>query len=119
VEEGGELRSQKWCESKPPLKAMQLRTYITSNPRAARGNPLGIRPHLDLDEGSVNEKGMVVETSNHSINRRHGGSGHRDRIVSARYHNGRVFLQAHTELSLRLIGGYTHSMKEEGADKRL
>jgi hypothetical protein len=101
VAEGGELRAQKWCESKPPLTAPQSRAYITSNPRAACGNPLGIKPHPDPDERSVNEKGVVVETSTHSINRRHGGSGRGDKTVSPRYHDGRFFLQAHAELSLR------------------
>jgi hypothetical protein len=61
--EGGELRAQKWCESKLPLTAPQSRAYIMSNPRAACGSPLGIEPHPDLEEDSVNGKGLVVETS--------------------------------------------------------
>jgi hypothetical protein len=69
--------------------------------------------------GSINEKGVVVETLNHSINRRHGGSGHRVKVVSPRYHGGRVFLQAHAELNLHLTGGYMHSLTEEGANERL
>jgi hypothetical protein len=90
-----------------------------SNPRVVHGNPLGIKPHPDLDEGSVNEKGVVVETSTHSINRSHGGSGHGNRIVNLRYPYGRFFLHAHAGLSLRLTGGYTHNLKEEGADESL
>ena len=62
---------------------------------------------------------MVVETSNHSINRRHGGSGRGDRTVSPKYHDGRFFLQAHAELSLCLTGGYMHNLIEEGIDERL
>ena len=52
------------------------------------GIPLVIKPHPGPDEGSVNEKGVVVETTTHSINGRHGGSGHGDRAVSLRYHDG-------------------------------
>jgi hypothetical protein len=81
-------------------------------------HPLGIKPHPD-PEGSVNEKGVVVETSTHSINRRHGGSGRGDRTVSPRYPYGQFFLQAHAELSLCLTGGYMHSLTEEGTDERL
>jgi hypothetical protein len=99
---GGELRAQKWCKSKPPLTTPQSRAYMTTNPRATCGNPLGVKPHLDPDEKPVNEKGVVVETSTHSINKRHGGSGRGDRTVSLRYHDGRFFLQAHVELSLHL-----------------
>jgi hypothetical protein len=73
---------------------------------------------LHPDEKSVNEKGVVVETSTHSINRRHGGSGHGDRAISPRYPYGWFFLHAHAELSLRLIGRYTHSLTEEGAEER-
>jgi hypothetical protein len=62
------------------------------HPRVAHGSPLGVKPHPDPDERSVNEKGVVVETSNHSINRRRGGSGRGDRTVSPRYHDGRFFL---------------------------
>jgi hypothetical protein len=82
-------------------------------------SPLGIKPHPDPNERSVNEKGVVVETLTHSINRRHGGSGRGDRTVSPRYHDGHFFLQAHAELSLQLTGGYTHSLIEEGTDERL
>jgi hypothetical protein len=88
VAEDGELWAQKRCESKPPLTALQSRAYITTNLRAACGSPLGIKPHPDPDERSVNEKGVVVETLTHSINRRHGGSGYGDRIDSLRYHDG-------------------------------
>jgi hypothetical protein len=55
---------------------------------------------------------------NHSINRSHGGSGHGDKTVSPRYHDGWFFLQAHAELNLRLMGGYMKNMIEEGADKK-
>jgi hypothetical protein len=56
VVEGGGLWAQKQCESKLPLMALQSRAHITSNPRETRDNPLGIKPHPDPDEGSVNEK---------------------------------------------------------------
>jgi hypothetical protein len=79
VAEGGELRAQKRCGSKPPLMAPQSRAYIMSNPRATRGHPLGVKPRSDPEEDSVNEKGLVVETSAQSINRRHGSYGRGDR----------------------------------------
>jgi hypothetical protein len=56
VAEGGELRAQKRCESKPLLTAPQSCAYIVFNPRAARGGPLGIEPRPDPEEDSVNGK---------------------------------------------------------------
>jgi hypothetical protein len=70
----------------------QSRTYKISNPRAMHGSPLGIKPHFDPDERLVNEKGVVVKTKTHSINRRHGGSSRGDRTVNPRHHDGRFFL---------------------------
>jgi hypothetical protein len=87
-----------------------------TNLRSGHGSPLGIKPHPDPNERSVNEKVVVVETSTHSINRRCGGSGRGDRIVSPRYHDGNFFLLSHAELILWLIGGYTHNLTEEGSD---
>jgi hypothetical protein len=49
------------------------------------GVPLGIEPHLDPDERSINEKGVVFETLTYSINRRHGGYGRGDNTFSPRY----------------------------------
>jgi hypothetical protein len=47
--------------------------------------PLGIKPHCDPEKKKeVNEKGVVVETSTHSINRRHGGYSHGDRTIIPR-----------------------------------
>jgi len=101
--------------------ASQSHAYIMKNPRVGCGIPLGVKPHPDLDpdERSVNEKGVVVETSTHSINRRCGGSGHGDRTVSSRYPYGQFFLHAHADLSLHLIGRYMHNLTKEGADERL
>ena len=42
-----------------------------TNTRVARGLPLGVKPHFDPEEDLVNEKGLVVEASAQSINRRH------------------------------------------------
>jgi hypothetical protein len=50
--------------------------------------PLGIKPRCDPERKKVNEKGMVVETLTHSINRRHGRSGQGDRTVSSIYPYG-------------------------------
>jgi hypothetical protein len=88
VAEGGELWAQKRCKSKPPLTALQSRSHLASNLKVARGNSLRIKPHPDPDEGSVNEKVVVVETSTQSINRRRGGSGSGDRTISPWYHDG-------------------------------
>ena len=112
MEVGGELQAQKWCGSKLPLMAPQSRDSMKTNPSAMHGNPLGIKPHPDHNERLVNEKGVVVETLNHSINRRHGGSSRADIIVNPRYPYGWFFLQAHADLSLRLTEGYMHSLTE-------
>jgi hypothetical protein len=117
--EGGGLRNQKRCYSKLPLTTPQAHAHIASNTKAMCGIPLGIKPHLGPDEGLANEKGVVVETSTHSINRRHGVSGCGDRAINSRYHGGQVFLQVHAKTNLHLTGGYTHSLTEEGADERL
>jgi hypothetical protein len=53
--EGGGLRAQKQCEFKPLLMAPQSHAHIASNPRAARGRPLGTKPRPDL-KGSVNKR---------------------------------------------------------------
>jgi hypothetical protein len=100
--EGGEFQAQKRCGSKPLSMAPKSHAHLASNPIATRGRPLVVKPHLDPEVKSVNEQGLVVETSTHSINRRHGGSGHGDRTVIPRYYDGRFFLQARVDLSLRL-----------------
>jgi hypothetical protein len=108
VAEGGEFQAQKWCGSKPLSTAPKSRAHSAPNPIAARGRPLVIKPRLDPEEKSINEQGPVVETSTHSINKRHGGSGRGDKTVSLRYHDGRFFLQAHADLSLCLTEGSTN-----------
>jgi hypothetical protein len=60
VAEGGELRAQKQCESKPHLTAPQSHAYIMSNPRAMCGSPLGVEPRPDPEEDSINGKGLVA-----------------------------------------------------------
>jgi hypothetical protein len=57
VAEGGELQAQKRCESKPLMKASQSHAYITTNSRATHGRPLGVKPHLDPWERSINKRG--------------------------------------------------------------
>jgi hypothetical protein len=73
----------------------------------------------DPEEDSVNEKGPVAKTSAQSINRKLRSYGRGDKIVRLRYQLDGFFLQAHTDMSLRLIGGNTHSMIEGGTDERL
>jgi hypothetical protein len=41
-----------------PWKLPQSRAYIGSNLRAAHGKKLGVKPHLDPKEKSVNEKNI-------------------------------------------------------------
>jgi hypothetical protein len=72
------------------------------NPIEMRGCPLVVKVCLDLEVKTVNEQGLVVETSAHSINRRDGGFGHGDKTVSPRYHDGWFFLQAYYVMSLHL-----------------
>jgi hypothetical protein len=92
VAEGGELRAQKRCGSKPPLMAPQSCAYIMTNPTATRGRPLGVKSCPDPEEDLVNGKGLVAETSAQSINRRRGSYGQGDRVVSPRGHDGRFLL---------------------------
>jgi hypothetical protein len=56
VAKGGELRAQKRCEFKPLSTAPQSRAYKTSNPRAARGHPLGIKPRCDPEKKKLMKK---------------------------------------------------------------
>jgi hypothetical protein len=92
VAEGGELRAQKWCGFKPPLTSPQSCASITSNSTAARGHLLDIKSLSDPEEDSVNEKGLVSETSAQSINENLGSYGQGDIIVNLRYHDGKFLL---------------------------
>jgi len=98
--------------------SLQSRAYITSNPTTACGHPLFVKLCLDPNDNSANERGLVVETSFHSINGRHGNSGRGDRFVSPRYQDGRFFLQGHADLIFRLTGGNTHSLTEGCTDEK-
>jgi hypothetical protein len=55
--EGGELRAQRWCESKPLMMAPRLCAYIMKNLGAMSGHPLGINPLPDFKERSIKKKG--------------------------------------------------------------
>jgi len=90
--EGGEFWVQKRCGSKPLSTASKSLAHSMSNPIAARGFSLVIKPCPDPEAKLVNEQGPIVETSDHSINRRHGGSGYGDRTVSSRYHDEQFFM---------------------------
>jgi hypothetical protein len=48
--EGGELRAQKRCGSKPPSTAPHSRSYKMAYLRAGRGHPLGIKPRCDPEK---------------------------------------------------------------------
>jgi hypothetical protein len=119
VAEGGEFQAQKWCGSKPPLTIPKSHAHSVSNLIEVRGHLLVVKPHPDLEEESVNEQGLVVKTSSHSINENHGGSGHGDRTISSRYHNGWFFLHAHAGLSLHLTEVYTHNLTEGCTEENL
>jgi hypothetical protein len=56
VAEGGGLRAQKRCDSKPLLMAPQLRAHIASYPRVAHGHPLSIKSRCDPDKVVVNRR---------------------------------------------------------------
>jgi hypothetical protein len=88
VAEGGEFGAQKQCGSKPLLTTLKSRAHSMLNPC----HPLVVKPHPDPKEKSVNEQGLVVKISTHSINENHGGFGRGDKTVSSRYHDGRFFL---------------------------
>jgi hypothetical protein len=74
------------------MTAPQSHAYIETNLRATRGHPLGIRSCSDPEEDPFNEKGLVVESSEQSISRRHERSGQGDITFSPRYHEGRFCL---------------------------
>jgi len=44
-----------------------------------------------LRKRAVKEKGVVVETSTHSVNRKNGGFDRGDKTFSLRYHDGCFF----------------------------
>jgi hypothetical protein len=92
VVEDGAFWAQKRCGSKPLSTAPKSRARIMSYPTTTRGRPLVIQSCSDPEEDSVNEQGLVVETSAQSINRKHGSYGRGDRTVSPRYHDGRFLL---------------------------
>jgi hypothetical protein len=70
----------------------KLHACLVLNPTKECGHPLVIKPHPDLEEKSVNEQGLVVETSFHSINKRHEGFGRGDRAISLSYQDGGFLL---------------------------
>jgi hypothetical protein len=72
--------------------------------------------HLALlrsQEEAVNERGVVVEVSTHSINEKHGGSGCRDRVVSQSPPRWYFSCKAHAELRWHLTKEYLHSLTEK------
>jgi hypothetical protein len=117
VAEGGEFQDQKRCGYKPLSTNKKSCAHSMLNRIAACGHPLVIKTHPNPEEKSVNEQGLVIETSTHSINETHGGSGRGDKTVSPRYHDGRFFLQAHADLSLHLTEGYMHNLTEGCIDE--
>jgi hypothetical protein len=92
VAEDGAFRARKQCGSKPLSTTLKSRACIMLYPTTTRGRPLVIQPHSDPKEDSVNEQGLVAETSVQSINKKHGSYDRGDRIVSSRYHDGRFLL---------------------------
>jgi hypothetical protein len=92
VAEDGAFRAQKWCGSKQLSTAPKSHVRIMSYPTTTRGRPLVIPPCSDPEEDSVNEQGLIAETSTQSINRKHGSYGQGDRTVSPRYHDGQFLL---------------------------
>jgi hypothetical protein len=62
VVEGGELRAQKRCNSKPLLTAPQSRAHIAFYPRAACGRPLSFKSRCDPERRQLMKVELVVET---------------------------------------------------------
>jgi hypothetical protein len=90
--EDGAFRAQTQCGSKPLSMTPKSCACIMSYPTKTSGLPLVIPPRSDSEEDSINEQGMIVETSAKSINRKHGRYGQGDKIVSPRYHDGRFLI---------------------------
>jgi hypothetical protein len=78
------ISDQKRYGSKLLSTAPNSHAHSTSYLIVASGHPQVIRPCLDPKEISVNGHTLVVETSAHSINRRHGIPGRGDRAVRPR-----------------------------------
>jgi hypothetical protein len=113
-----------WCISGP--KAVWVQTtfdgpeitcaynVVSNNDRwSPTSHPTCSNP----EEDSVNEKGLVAETSAQSINRKLGSYGRGDKLSARGTTMDGFFLQAHTDLSLRLTGGNTHSLTEGCTDE--
>jgi hypothetical protein len=82
--EGGAIQAQKRYGSKLLLTTPNLHAHSMSYPIATSGRPLVIRPCIGPKEISVNGRRLVVETSSHSINRRHGSPGRGDKTFIPR-----------------------------------
>jgi hypothetical protein len=64
----------------------------------------------------VNEEGVVVETSSHPINGKHGRPGRGGRLSAQSSPVDRFSCKAHADLSSRLTEECMHSLTEEDAD---
>jgi hypothetical protein len=67
VEEDGAFQAQKWCGSKPRLKAPKSCARSMSYPMTERGHALVVRMHLDPEEDSTNEQGLTFVARNHML----------------------------------------------------
>jgi hypothetical protein len=74
VEEGA-FRARKWYGFKLLSMALKSRVHMMSYPMATYGHLIVIPIQSNLEKDSINEKGLVVETSAQSINRKHGNYG--------------------------------------------
>jgi hypothetical protein len=71
----GAFQARKWCGPKPLHTAPISRAHIILYPIVTSGFPLVVQLCSNPKEDSVNEKGLVAETSAQSINRKHGNYG--------------------------------------------
>jgi hypothetical protein len=92
----------------------QSRAHIASYPRAAwHGHPLSIKPCHNPVKIDLMKQELMVETSTHSINGRHGRLDRGDWTIIPWYPCGHIYLQTHVDLSSCLIEGYMHILPED------
>jgi hypothetical protein len=99
VVEDGAFQARKRCGSKPLSTTLKSCARLAPNPIAACDRLIFVKPRPDPEGNLVNERGLVVETLFHSINRRHGRSGRGDIIVNPRYLDGWFHLASPSNLA--------------------
>jgi hypothetical protein len=73
---------------KPLPAAPKSHACMMSYPTTIGGRSIIIPPDSNPEKNSINEKGLLVETSTQCINKKHGSYDRGDRVVIPRYHDG-------------------------------